>query len=325
MNLGQIELGVYDRLNFNSTPDSALARRVRRYINDAHREILGKREFGQLRRNILTCSSVANSPLMVLPQAAVAIIIISDRATNRTLDVISLADVRFRDPGLKFTSSIPDSYCVINYASVVAADPSVGDSLFVISDAAADGSGLAVNIEGTVTGGYYRRASVALNGLVAVNINATITTWEHITKFYISGTAVGNVTLLQTSGAGPELARISPGHTYPRYTLIHLAGTPSTSATYYCDVEMHVEDMRNINDEPLLPEDYHWLLETGVLKREYMKREKMAQWKVEQQNWMAGLADMGAFLRRRGGVSKGGQRGQNGRQFNQLNSPWFSA
>lgn len=320
MNLGQIELAVYDRLNFNATPDSGVVRRIRRYINDSHREILGKRGFGRLRRAVLTTSSVASSPFMVLPQAATSIIIISDRLNNRNLEPISIQDIRYRDPGLNFSGSIPDSYAVINFSNCVAMDPSAAASLFVISDSASDGSGLAANIEGTVTGGYYRRASVSMNGLTAVNVDATITTWEHITKFYISGAAAGNVTLRQTSGVGTELSRIVKGRSYPRYTLVHLSPTPTSAYTYYCDVELHVEDMNNVNDEPLVPEDFHWLLESGALKREFMKRGNMGDYQIEQGNWRGGLADLGGMLRRRGGVSTGGQRSSTGRQFSQLGS-----
>jgi hypothetical protein len=324
MNLGQIELAVYDRMSFNSTPDSAVTRRFRQYINDSYREILGKRGFGGLRRAILPCASVAGSPLMVLPQSAVSIIVITDRLNNRTLEPISIQDLRFRDPGLNFTNAIPDAYTILNYSACVAADPTVADQLWVVSDAAADGSGLSANVEGTITGGYYRRASVAMNGLTAINISSTISTWLHVTKFYISGAASGNVTLHQTSGVGPELSRIVPGRSYPRYTLIHLSGTPAASQTYYADVMLHVEDMRNINDEPLMPEDFHWLLECGALKREYMRREKVAQWKVEDANWRQGVADLGAFIRRRGGVSTGGQRGNDRRRVSQYSSPWFN-
>jgi hypothetical protein len=325
MNLGQITLGIYDRLGFNATPDSSVTRRINQYVNDAHREILSRRGFSSLRRvPAMVATSVANSPYMVLPQAAVAISVIVDRLNNRTLDPVSIQDLRYRDPGLNFSGTIPDQYAVIDYASCIAADPSVASALFVVSDAAADGPGLTANIEGTITGGYYQRTPVALNGTTAVNVTTAISSWVHVTKFYLSGSAMGNVTLHQTSGVGTELSRIPPGHSYPRYTLIHLSGTPATSQTYYCDVDLHIEDMKNATDEPLIPEDFHSLLETGAMKREYMRREKLAQWKIEDADWRQGVADLGAFLRRRGGISVNGQRGQHPRRISQYSSPWFN-
>lgn len=324
MNLGDTELKIYDRLNFNATPDSAVTRRMRGYINDAHREILGKKDYSRLRRKTLTCASVALSPLMTMPQAATKILNIADRTNNRNLDPISIQDLRFRDPGLNFGSTIPDSFCVINISSCVAQDPNAADSLFAVSDSAMDGAGLSVNVEGILSNGTYRRAAVALNGLTAVNVDTACTTWLYITKFYISGGAAGNVTLHQTSGVGTELGRIVKGRSFPRYTIVHLSGTPAAVYTYYVDVDVHVEDMVNVNDESLLPEDFHWLLETGALKREFQRRQDMQSFGVEQSTWKTGLGDLADYLRARPGVSTGGQRGGNRPRGSQL-GPWFQA
>lgn len=323
MNLGQIELNIYDDMNFNSTPDSAVIRRIRRYINNAQKEILGKKGFQQLRRDVLPVVSVANNPMMTLPQAATKIIIIADRTNNRTLDPGSLADIRARDPGLLFSGGIPDLYAMVNPSAAVSLAPSAASSLFIVSDSASDGSGLAVNIEGITSSGVYRRASVAMNGLTAVNIDSACSTWIIITKFYISGSAVGNVTLREGSGVGTELGRISKGRSFPRYTRIHLSPTPSSAFTYYCDVELHVEDMTNVTDEPFLPEEYHELLVIGAKKREYLKREMASEYNREDVAWTIQLTDMATSLRAFGGVAKGGQRAGKGRQFSQL-GPMYS-
>lgn len=324
MNLGEIELKLYDRLSFNPTPDSPVTRRMRGYINDAHREILGKKDYSRLRRKTLTCASIANSPMMALPQAATKIINIADRSNNRNLDAVSLQDIRYRDPGLNFQSAIPDSYCLFNTASCVFRDPSAADSLFVVSDSAVDGTGLSANIEGILADGTYRRAAVAMNGLTAVNIDLTCTTWLYVTKFYISGGAAGSVTLHQTSGVGTELSRIVKGRSYPRYTIVHLSGTPSAVYTYYADVDLHIEDMVNVNDEPLLPEDFHWLLETGAMKREFKRRGKIQEFGTEQSEWKTGLGDLSDYLRARPGVSNAGQRSGSRPRGSQL-GPMFSA
>lgn len=317
MNLGDIELKLYDRLNFKSTPDSAVTRRMRGYINDAYREIMGKRDFSVLRRAVLPASSVANSPFMTLPQSAVRIINIADRANNRNLIPISMSDVRYRDPSLLFTGSIPDSYAVFNMASCVALDPSVAASLFVVSDSTADGTGLSVSIEGILSDGTYRRSSTALNGLTAVNVDTGCSTWTYVMKFYVSGSAMGNITLHQTSGAGTELSRIVKGRSYPRYTRVHLSDVPSAVLTYYCDVTLHIEDMMNVNDEPLIPEDFHWLFECGAMKREYLRREKLQEYGIEASNWKGGMADLQVFIRNLS-KSAGGDRAGRGREFSQL-------
>src|SRR5260221_8494845 len=118
-----------------------------------------------------------------------------------------------------------------------------------------------------------------MNGLTAVSFGATLT-WLQITKFYIqlgtgaTTTAVGNVTLNSVSGLGAELSRITAGHSYARYSRLHLHPTPTQVNTYYADVVLHVEDLANADDEPFLPEDFHYLLKVGAKRKEYDKREK---------------------------------------------------
>lgn len=319
MNLGEIRESIYDHIGAKTNPDSAVIRMVDRWINNTHREILGKKGFSRCRKAILPAVCVANSPLMTLPQAATAISIIVDRTNNRNLIPISLQDVRYRDPGLVFTGSIPDSYAIINFSSAVAAEPSQPLSLFITSDSASDGAGLVATVEGITSGGYYQVSRIALNGVTGVNVDTSITQWAHVTKFRISGQASGNVKLREGSVAGTELACIPPGRSFPRYTQVHLSPTPSTAITYYCDLMLHVEDMVDPYDEPLIPEDYHWLLECGAMKRNYVKKDKPALWKIEQANWATGMADLKEHLATKGGVSVSGQRAnQGGRQFSQL-------
>lgn len=324
MNFGDIQLAIYDRLNFGATPDPAIQRQVKFDINVGHRQILGSKGFGILRRAILPATSTASSPYMVLPQAATSIIVIVDRANNRILRPISLQDVRYRDPGQNFTGSIPDSYTVLNYAAAVAVDPSVAASLFVISDSANDSTGTSINIEGLTTGGLYRRASISMNGVTAVNIASTISNWIHVIKFYSSALSAGNITLREGSGVGTELARIQPGRSYPRYTQIYLQGIPAAAQTYYCDVELHVEDMVNGTDEPLIPEDYHWMLVSSGLQRYYFKRKDFDAYRLERGDWGVGLGNLGAFVRRRAGVATSGQRNNQGMRPSMYTNPWMN-
>lgn len=317
MLLGQIELGLYDRLGYNSSPDSAVTRIIRTAINQTQRQILGMKPFARLRRAVLTCTSVANTPFMVLPQAAVSIAIITDRNNKYPLDEISLQELRFRDPGLTGTASNPNAYAILNYAAAVARDPAAQNSLWAVSDSAIDGSGISISIEGTA-GGYYRRASLTLNGTTAVNLASTISTWEHVTKFYASAVASGNISLLEGSGVGTELARIAPGHSSGRYTQLHLSPTPGSALTYYCDCELHVEDMVNVNDEPMIPEDFHFLLPCGVMKMMHEKREKTTLWKIEDAMWTQGLKDLKVFIAKRGGIAQGRS---NNRRFSQFTGP----
>lgn len=317
MNLGDIETGLYDRLGYGPNPESSVIRKIRALLNIAHRTVLTKRGCASLRRKTLTAACAANDPLMVLPQAVASISVITDRLHQLPLGKISLQEIRRRDPGLLFTSVIPESYTVINWASPVAIEPSVPSSLFAISDSTADGTGLSVIVEGIVTGGYRRRAVIAMNGTTAVNLDSTVTTWIAVSKFYLSGPAKGSITLRQTSGVGTELSRITPGRASAKYTQIHLSGTPGSVLTYYCDVELQISDMVDPYDEPLLPEDFQYILEAGVLKEWSYGREKLPMWKIKQKDWDDGVKDLLAHLSRESGVANQRRRG-----YSQL-GPWF--
>jgi hypothetical protein len=166
---------------------------------------------------------------------------------------------------------------------------------------------------------------MALNGTTAVDVsNGTITTWLTITKFYVTAVATGRITLHQTSGAGTELSRIAAGRSSARYTILELSGIPASGTTYYCDVEVHVENMVDPYDEPLIHEDYHDVLVCGALRKEYLRRKALDQFSVENAQWKTLIIDMGASLRRKGGVSHSGQRGEL-RQSTSYSNPWIPA
>lgn len=301
MNLAEIQAQVYDDLGYKSTPEALVVRRLLRYANDAQRELVAMRGLARLRRTILTFASVANSPFAVMPQAAVRIAGITERTSQRYLTEISIQDLRTMDPGLSRTNSNPDSYVVINMTAANAVELSTAAQVFVVSDDPADTQ--TAYLQGVTQGGYMRVAQVAVNGVTPAAFPPL--DWIDLTKFYLSGVAVGNVTITEGSG-GPELARISPGRQIARYTKIQLYGTPSQSLTYYADVDRHIEDFANAGDEPYLPEDYHWLIPTGIRLREYRKREKWQEVGIEKSAWKDGVSSLKAFCR---SVTDGGNGG----------------
>jgi len=328
MNLSTIEADLYASLGYKlPTPDQDVIDRLRRYINTSQREILSMRGLDRLRRAVLTCASVANSPFMVLPQSATRVVAVSDRVNNMILEELSLQDIRYNDPGLTSSVSYPVSYAVWHLSAPAARDPSAAAALFVKSDSASDGAiPKTAFVEGTRTGGGYYSTSVALNGTTAVQVGSGVSDWVTITKFYLTlptngaaTTAIGNVTLTQTSGVGTELSRITPGTGVARYTRLHLFPTPTGANTYYADVIMHIEDMTQKGDEPYLPEDFHWLLSCGAMKKEYQKREKPVQYSIEKERWKQGISDLKAFVRQTTGVAASG-RGP--RRFSQL-GPYY--
>lgn len=327
MNLGQIESMLYDQFGFRSAPPAEVTTRIRRMINEANHAILGTRGLSRLRRSVVPLASVANGATSVLPTAASNLYTITDRVNNWVLDALTMEDIRAGNPGLLYTSSYPVGYAIMSLAAASALDPSAAAQIWAKSDDAGDGATKTVRIEGLVTGGYFQTASVALNGLTAVQLGS-LATWLEITKFYIapsSGvtvpTATGNITLMQDSGTGTELARIAPGRTYSRYSKIHWHYVPTQANTYYADIDRHIEDMSSVADESFIPEEYHYLLRVRAAMSEYQRRGKMADYGAEKSEFREGLDRLKAYARRMGGVG----RSKNPRdRFSQL-GPWYPA
>jgi hypothetical protein len=302
MNLAEIQAQVYDDLGYKSTPDALVVRRLLRYANDSQRSLVAMRGLARLRRSILTFASVVNSPFAVMPQAAVRIAGISERTSQRYLTEISIQQLRAIDPGLTNLDSNPSSYVVINMTAANAKELSAAAQIYVVSDNAGD-VGTAY-LQGVTTGGYARVSQVIMTGVTPAAFSPT--DWIDITKFYLSVVAVGNVSITQGL-AGTELSRIPVGRQLARYTKIQLYGTPSQALTYYADIDRHIEDFANAGDEPYLPEDYHWLIPTGIRQREYRKREKWQEYGIEKAAWTEGVSSLKAFCR---SVTDGGSAGR---------------
>lgn len=319
MNLATIQSQLYNKLNFKSSPDADVVARLLGFINESQRELLGMKGLDKLRRSILTFASVANSPFAVLPQAAVQVISVMDRTNNVVLSDISLQDLRFSDPGLVATTGYPYEYAILNLSSPVTRQPAAAGVLSIVSTSASDGATKTAYVEGIDSSGNYKTASIALNGVTPVAPAGS--TWLSITKFYISltaggaTTAAGAVTLSDASAN--VLGTIPIGYFHSRYSMLHLHPTPTGVVTYYADVVLHVEDMANGGDEPLIPEDFHYLLMAGAAQKEYDRREKTPQATKEMLRWQRGVSDLKLFVRRKSGVAIGDRRV---RRFSQLGS-----
>jgi hypothetical protein len=94
--------------------------------------------------------------------------------------------------------------------------------------------------------------------------------------------------LLEDSGLGTELARITIGAKRPRYQAIALWPTPAAILTYYVDYRREVLDLVNAADEPPLPTDLHWVLTAYARMREYEKVDDH-RYQAAQADWADGL------------------------------------
>lgn len=306
--LSDMEAELYDHFGHSGNTPVDVINRFRRNLNIAYKEILSMKGMSKLRRAVLTFSSVASTPFAVLPQAASRIITIQDRTNQITLGDIGLQDIRRNDPGLAATVANPYGYVILNLAAPVAMDPSDASELFIKSTSASDGTGVTASLSGVITGGYQRTATKLMNGVTAASMDSSITSWLNITGFNISALAKGVVTLHEDSGTGAELARIAIGRSSARYTRIILYPTPSAAVTYHADVELLISALLCSNDEPVIPDDFQWLLPCGAMMREYAKREKHTNYAEEKARWRSGIGDLRMHLQRKSGVGDGAPR-----------------
>lgn len=307
MNLSNLLLDLYRRQGFKTAPTTEVVTRFTAYINQTQREILSQKGLTALRSAVVQFSSIAADPFVTLPLSAVRVMSVQDRTNQVSLQSVPLSGIRDADPGLISAAAIPYAYSVVNLSSpTFQYSPTTLANLSVSSDSAADGATKTAYVEyvaPTTSGhGIYVSTSVALNGVTL----ATFSTLAGIivTKFYIGltaggpTTATGNVTLFQGGAGSTALATIAAGRSFTRYTRLQLWPTPSAAVTYYADVELHIDEMVNGGDEPYLPEDFHWLLGSGAMMKEYQRKGDQIAYAMEKSMYKSGLGDLKLWVAR---------------------------
>lgn len=272
MTFSDILAEVYDDAGYQSSPAAAVVTRIKRYVNEGLRAIVGEPGMGRLLDSDtpLTVASVASQARYVLPEAVGQIRGMSERTNDRTLRSMPLGDYRRMEPDPASVTGVPSHYVPIGKVAV-SVQPADASSIFVKSTSASD-TGTAY-LEGLITGGYRRTVSVSMTGTTAVNLSSSVSTFIEIEDFYISAAAVGTVTLHEDSGSGTELARITIGQKRPRYTGFYLWPTPAAAVNYLVDYRRELVELANDADEPPLPTDFHYLLSAYALMRYYEKSD----------------------------------------------------
>lgn len=261
-------------------------------LNVGQRQLLSAKRFARLRDVTIPLVSVANQPDYAL--IGVSKILRMWDVTNQW-PLTEMSEPNYRQINIPDVSGTPEFF-VWRSRRATASDPSNASSLFVKSTSGADTT-QTVYIEGAITGGYQRSASVQLTGATAVNVSAAISTWVRVDKFYLSEAGAGVITLLEDSGTGTELAQIAIGKTSTPYQSITLWRTPGGVYNYLLDVTREITDFAQDTDTPLLPDDFHDLLllrakrdeclhlkdeRYGAVKQEYDERvNQLAFWLAE--------------------------------------------
>lgn len=276
----------------DSTLNTATATRYKETLNEAHRAILRKPGRESLRYGVITFASVASQKLYALPEQGIARI---NRITETTNDrrmvyqTPDWLDAMAPDP----TTGTPWAWIPRGLSSVHT-QPSDASEIFVDSTSASDTN--TAYIEGFITGGYYRTASVSMTGTTAITLSSTITNFIHITKFYLSAAAVGIVTLHEDATGGTELSRIAIGDVAPKFTTFQLYNTPAAVVTYTADVLRSIPEMANDTDEFLLPVDFEDLVVDMAELRELRKSDDPNRWQMLQSQVKEGDAALQTFL-----------------------------
>jgi len=283
MTLQESLQAVFADCGYGTAPGAAVQARITRYCNEGVRVILSEPGMDRLLDSDVpyTFASVLNQARYAIP-AGQTIQHITEQTNDRTLRVMALGDYRRYDPDPASHSGTPSHYVPIGRVAV-ATVPSAAAELFVKSTSASD-VGWAF-LEGTITGGYVRTVSIKMTGTTAVSLSTVVTTFIDVTDFYISASAVGTVTLHQTSGLGTELAQITIGQTRQSYTGFYLWPTPSAPITYLVDTKKNVTDLVQSTDEPPLPHAFHPMIPAYARMREWEMKGEMEKLLLSKQQW----------------------------------------
>lgn len=266
MNLSAILLELYRRTTQSATPPADVITRFTSHVNLTHRQLLGLPGLDVLRDDRITFASVIGQSIYGLAGVA-KIEDIVDPLTQIRLTLRSLDWLRSYDPGLVMTGA-SDSY-INRGPQQVAQQPAAATGLWAVSSNAGDVQN--VFVQTVRTGGFPSiPAATVMTGVARVQIGA-LTDHIEVTKFYLSTAAVGTVDLFDAAVAGNLLARIPIGQTFARYNGIQLYPTPASVITYNVDYVRTIPDLVNATDEPLLPEDFHWVIVEGALIKEWTK------------------------------------------------------
>lgn len=285
MALEDILAGVYRKLGYAASPSAEVTERLTGFANEIHRRIVGTPGLTMLRQSQTTFSTVASTPQYSLPPDVARIIGLRD-TTN---DVVLRGQPWEWYAGLEADpgdSTGVSSVWVPAGFSPVSSQPADASKVYVDSTSSSD-TGTCL-VEGVRTGGAPFSQTVTMTGTTAVQVGA----WSDITaitKFYLSVSAVGVVTLHEDAEGGTELARIPVGQSSASHLRIALWPTPASVATITLDYIRQIPDLQSAHDAPLLPLDFQWLLDAGIRMLEYEK--------MDDRRYPAAMADFNKGVR----------------------------
>ena len=269
------------------------ATRFKERLNDRHRELLRMPGMGSLRWGNIPVASVASQQGYAVPTHGIARIDRGYDTSNRIkLTRKDLAWFREVDPN---PSTGQPEYLIETGNVQVHTQPSDASEVFIKSTSASDTTQTAY-VEGFITGGYRRTASVTLTGATAVSLNTAITNWILIDKCYLSAAGAGIITLHEDSGSGTELSRIAIGDTWGSFLSFLLYPTPSAVVTYRLDITRTIPTLSNDTDEFWIHEDFHDVVVDGAQMDELVKSDDRSRYELVKERWSEGRRQLKAWV-----------------------------
>jgi hypothetical protein len=260
----------------NATLDSTTQTRLISHLHEGERMLLTMPGAHRLRESWVSFTSVADQPEYYVSNTH-KIHRIYDPTNRRVLAEIDAAQYKALQPDYADTTGLPEAWVWLGMSPQLAwiSNPS---ALFVDSTSGSDTN--TATVVGQRSGRLPHTSTVTMTGTTAVNMDATVSDWIWVNKFYLSAAAVGTVTLVEDAEGGTIISRILPGQTGPETTW-HIAfwPTPDDAYTYRIDIEHGFRPMAAATDEPLVPEEFHDLLVDFATIREYEHmRDDRLQW-----------------------------------------------
>lgn len=288
-----LQKNVYRKCGFADSPSTEVSTRVKMFLNEIHRRVLGIPGMDYLRVGTTSFATVANVSRYGLPYDVARIMAMRDTTNDLKLTSETFQWYTEEAPDPSTATGNPEVWVPIGVGPV-RYQPANESTLYAISTGADTPT---IYVEG-ISGGNLTTFSVAITGTTKKSLG----TWSAINKLYVSAAATGLVSVWEddatTSDGGTLLATLPIGQTHFRYQTVALWPTPSSALTLTVDYLRTVMDLVNGTDEPLLPEDFHWVLSSGARMLEYEKQDD-SRYSAAKAEYEKGLRDLKWFVTQR--------------------------
>lgn len=275
---------------------SAQYLRVQGHVNQWHRRILSLGGFDVFRRGTWSVASTASDPLLAMPSSVGRVLRIHDAANRVTLEERFWDWYQWVQPNASANLGLPRIWVLGGPVACAALGASsAGIGLWAESTSNSDTCHL--YIEGVRAYGNVWSDTVTLTGTTRVAVGL-LTDWTTVTKVELDAAAIGQVSLFTVAAAGTAKAVIPIGNRRVSYLAVNLWPTPSASVTYTVEYERQLLDMTDAADCPLLPEDYHWLLEKAAIAEEYQRTSDDRE-QAQRADVQRGIGELRARLHQR--------------------------